>query len=324
MGTTSRLYTINETTGAATVVGSPGGFTLSSLSGGIVGFDVNPVADRIRLVAVNQNIRINPDTGVLAATDTNCAYAVGETHSSYQPTALAIAYNNSFTGAQSTTLYGIEPTYDNLVVIDPPNAGSIHTVGPLGVDTGVRAGFDISGATGTAYASLQVNNVPTLYTINLGTGAATNVGRISTAVFLGSSTINAIAAPTATRVLNLSTRGYVAQGENVLIGGFIARGGATTKLIIRAIGPSLAASGVAALPNPKLAIVNSNGVTIKTNDNWRDAPPAEVTELTQIGIQPTNDLESAVIANLNAGAYTAVVSSSDGNAGIALVEVYQL
>lgn len=68
-------------------------------------------------------------------------------------------------------------------------------------------GFDISGATGTAYACLNVSNVPTLYTINLGTGVSASMGRISTAVFLGSSTINAITVPSPTRVLNLATRG---------------------------------------------------------------------------------------------------------------------
>lgn len=114
-------------------------------------------------------------------------------------------------------------------------------------------------------------------------------------------------------------------GNGVLIGGFIARGAATTKLVIRGIGPSLSGFFNNALPNPKLEIFDGNGTSIKSNDDWRNNPQVEMFELIQTGLQPTNDLESAVIITLAPGQYTAVISSVDPNAtGFALVEIYQL
>ena len=122
------------------------------------------------------------------------------------------------------------------------------------------------------------------------------------------------------KLANISTRGLVGSGENVLIGGFIV--GPTTKVVVRAIGPSLGNAGVAgALPNPTLQLVNSNGEVVRENDDWKGTQKEEIEA---IGIQPSDDRESALIATLTAGNYTAVVRGVGGNTGVGLVEVYNL
>ena len=176
LGAASRLYTINPATGAATVVGSAGAFTLSGLT---FGFDFNPVPDLIRVVSdADQNLRLNPNDGTLTGTDSTLNYAAGDTNFGQNPTEVGVAYSNNVAGAVTTTLYGIDSNLDILVTPNPPNNGTLNTVGPLGVDTSAVVGFDISGVTGIAYASFVVGNVARFYTINLATGAATQVGTI--------------------------------------------------------------------------------------------------------------------------------------------------
>lgn len=123
---------------------------------------------------------------------------------------------------------------------------------------------------------------------------------------------------------NISTRGLVQTGDNVMIAGFILGGAdAGTKVVVRALGPSLGAAGVAnTLPNPRLSLHNGNGELLVNNDWGDDAPQAA--ELESIGIQPANDREAAVAVTLPAGAYTAVVKDEAGNIGIGLVEVYNI
>ena len=122
------------------------------------------------------------------------------------------------------------------------------------------------------------------------------------------------------KLANISTRGFVGSGENVLIGGFIV--GPTTKVVVRAIGPSLGNAGVGgALQDPTLDLVNANGEVVRANDDWKGTQRAE---LESIGIQPSDDRESALIATLTAGNYTAVVRGVGENTGVGLVEVYNV
>ena len=122
------------------------------------------------------------------------------------------------------------------------------------------------------------------------------------------------------KLANISTRGLVGSGENVLIGGFIV--GPTTKVVVRAIGPSLGNAGVAGvLSNPTLQLVNSNGEVVRENDDWKGT---QKEELEAIGIEPNDDRESALISTLTAGNYTAVVRGVSGGTGVGLVEVYNL
>jgi hypothetical protein len=125
-----------------------------------------------------------------------------------------------------------------------------------------------------------------------------------------------------TNLGNLSTRGRVAQDENVLIGGMIVTGTMTKRVIIRAIGPSLTAIGVSGpLANPKVTLLNSQAQIVATNLNWQDT---QATEITSTGLAPTNPNEAAIIATLAPGNYTAVVEGEGGAAGVALVEFYDL
>lgn len=179
IGSTSRIYTLNVATGAATQIGSAGLFTLSGANFGV---DFNPVPDRIRVTSnTGQNLRLNPNDGTLSATDTSLAYAAGDVNAGLNPGVVASAYTNSFAGASTTTLYNIDIARGVLAVQNPPNNGTLNTIGNLGVFSTNQVGFDILGGSGTAFASLtNANGISSLYTINLATGAATLVGGIGT------------------------------------------------------------------------------------------------------------------------------------------------
>ena len=126
------------------------------------------------------------------------------------------------------------------------------------------------------------------------------------------------------KLANISSRGSVDTGDNVMIGGFISGGGGGgfVKIIVRAIGPSLAAAGVTdALQNPTLELRDANGALVRFNDNWKDSQQAEI-EAT--GVPPTNDAESAIVATLFPGPATAIVRGAGGGTGVGLVEVYNI
>jgi len=123
---------------------------------------------------------------------------------------------------------------------------------------------------------------------------------------------------------NISTRGFVDMGDNVMIGGFIVGPTATglADVLIRAIGPSLGDFGIAnPLLDPLLELHDSNGAILTTNDNWKDTQQTEI-EATEL--QPTDDSESAILQTLSPGAYTAIVRGVDDTTGVGLVEVYNL
>lgn len=122
---------------------------------------------------------------------------------------------------------------------------------------------------------------------------------------------------------NISTRGFVGNGDDILIGGFIIGSRNTANVVLRALGPSLGVAGVAgALNDPKLTLYDGNGVALGSNDNWQDSPAAADLEL--LGLAPTDPAESATLTTLSPGSYTAVVQSADGATGVGLVEVYNL
>ena len=175
----SKLYTINTTTGAATAIGAPGQFTLS---GSAFGFDFNPTVDRIRVTSnLDQNLRLNPANGALAATDGPLAYAAGDVNATANPNIVGSAYTNSFNGATTTTLYNIDSVLDVLVTQNPPNNGTLNTVGSPGFNTNDNVGFDIIPFSNAALASLTgANGVSGLFSINLNTGAAASTGAIGT------------------------------------------------------------------------------------------------------------------------------------------------
>lgn len=121
---------------------------------------------------------------------------------------------------------------------------------------------------------------------------------------------------------NVSTRGPVGSGDDVLIGGVIVLGTTPATVLVRAIGPSLAGAGVAgALADPVLEFHDATGAVIASNDNWRTDDEANIQAT---GLAPPRDAESAILATLAPGSYTAVVRGANGTTGIGLVEIYDL
>jgi len=126
------------------------------------------------------------------------------------------------------------------------------------------------------------------------------------------------------KLANISTRGFVDTGDNVMIGGFIVGGSAAdrTRIVVRAIGPSLSSFGITnVLQDPTLSLYDSNGNVMATNDNWRDGHQPEVESA---GLAPRDDRESALFASLSPGAYTAIVAGKGATTGIGLVEAYNI
>ena len=123
---------------------------------------------------------------------------------------------------------------------------------------------------------------------------------------------------------NISTRVQVGTGNNIAIGGFIIVGNTSKQVVIRGLGPSLAAAGVPVpLNDPLLELYDSSGALLQGNDNWRTG--GQETEIIQSGVVPTDDKESALIETLSGNAaYTAIVRGVNKTTGIAVVEVYAL
>ena len=128
--------------------------------------------------------------------------------------------------------------------------------------------------------------------------------------------------PTTAAVRNISTRGQVGSGDDVMIGGFILGGSEPTKVLVRAIGPSLRAFGISgALPDPVLELRNSDGSLLFENDDWATDQKQQILDST---LPPADDRESAIVATLAPGNYTAVVRDATNSAGVALIEIYDL
>lgn len=147
LGKSGQLYKLNARTGRATAVGTPA----AGAVGTAVGFDFNPTVDRIRVVTESgRNLRLHPDTGAVAGVDTALAYATG----SSKARVAASAYTDSFAGATTTGLYGLDAGKNTLVTQGSlpgrtpavsPNTGQLFSVGRLGFDISAVNGFDIDG-----------------------------------------------------------------------------------------------------------------------------------------------------------------------------------
>lgn len=125
------------------------------------------------------------------------------------------------------------------------------------------------------------------------------------------------------RLVNISSRGFVGDADDVMIGGFIV-GGSTgwTRLMVRGVGPSLAAAAIAQpLTNPSLAVRDHNGELVAANDDWRDAQAEEIEAST---LAPGADAEAASILSLAPGAYTTTLQGDGSDTGVGVLEVYRL
>ena len=124
------------------------------------------------------------------------------------------------------------------------------------------------------------------------------------------------------KLANISTRGVVAGGAKVMIGGAIVQGAEQARVLFRALGPSLTSAGIQEpLADPELQLFDGNGTLLATNNNWKDSQRAAISTS---GLAPTDDSEAAIVAELSPGAYTAVVRAAAGGGGTALVEAYNL
>jgi hypothetical protein len=155
---------------------------------------------------------------------------------------------------------------------------------------------------------------PGAYTAILrGNGNATGIGLVEVYDLQTSAT---------SKLGNLSTRGLVGSTQNVMIGGTIVTGPDPARVVFRALGPSLASVGIQnPIGDPQLDLFDANGAKISSNNNWKDSQQVAIAGA---GLAPSSDLESAILADLAPGNYTAVVNSANGVSGIALVEAYHL
>jgi hypothetical protein len=183
LGSGGRLYTIDTTTGVATLkstlAADAGDATdpFTALSGTEFGVDFNPVADRLRVVSdTGQNLRIDVDSGFVT---TDAPLTSGGTA---RAGINGTAYTNAFADACRTALYYIDATTDQLLTTTDPNGGAVSVVGALGVDASAAGDLEIATAadgTNTGYAVLVVGGTPTSYQINLSTGVAASGGPVT-------------------------------------------------------------------------------------------------------------------------------------------------
>src|SRR6267143_1378239 len=127
------------------------------------------------------------------------------------------------------------------------------------------------------------------------------------------------------QLANLSTRGFVRTGDNVMIGGFILGGSSSnTGIVVRGMGPSLSQFGLSpVLADPTLELRDANGMLLIANDNWQD-DLASAAQLTARGLAPQNSLESGIFATLPPGAFTVILAGKNGGTGLGLVEIYNV
>jgi uncharacterized protein (DUF1800 family) len=166
-------------------------------------------------------------------------------------------------------------------------------------------------------AALIATLVPGPYTVVVkGVNGATGVGLVE--VYDDDS------ANTASRLINISTRGHILTNDNVMIGGFILRGDLSKRMLVRVVGPTLNLHGqlfAGRLQDPTLELHDGNGVLMMSNNNWRSTQQMEIEAST---LAPNDDREPALVATLKPGNYTAIARGANGTTGIALIEMYDL
>jgi hypothetical protein len=170
----SNVYALDVATGVATLVST---LTAPFDAAGSCGVDFNPQADRLRLVGRSgQSLRVHTGLGATAS-DGAVAYARGDRHFGVRPAIAGAAYTRALPNASETKLFDIDAGLDVLALQDPPNDGTLVSVGPLGVDAGAATGFDIRSDPDGGERGLAAI-AGALYDIDLGTGAARPLGAI--------------------------------------------------------------------------------------------------------------------------------------------------
>jgi hypothetical protein len=219
----------------------------------------------------------------------------------------------------SLTGFGIANALPDPVLELHGQDGTLITQNDNWVDSPEKADIEATGAAPTNPLESAIIRTldPGVYTaIVTGKGGVTGVGLVEAYDISGVD---------GSQLANISTRGFVGTGTDVLIGGFILGpdGSPDAPVLMRAIGPSLIPQGVMdAVTDTVLELHNSDGDLVESNDNWKDSPEKDAIMAT--GIPPTNDLESAILRTLPASNYTAIVSGKNGATGVGLVEIYRL
>lgn len=186
-----QLYTIDLTSGEATAVNNAGSLNLGLAAEDKklqIGFDFNPTVDRIRVVSTKDfNYRLNPNDGSISFTDLKMNYANGDIAAGTNPSIAAVAYTNSYAGATATTLYDIDYRMSTLSIQNPPNNGTLVTIGSLGIEISkgdptidLDVYFDPVTLTNKAYlsANMKQDKKDMLFSLNLTTGAVMPLGYI--------------------------------------------------------------------------------------------------------------------------------------------------
>lgn len=209
VGTSANVYTINATTGIATNIGS---FT-NPVPGTQFGFDFNPAfmgGNFARVISdLDDNRVISGVDGTYLAPDekTDVFYAAGDVNAGANPNINHIAYTNSLVGATSTQQYGIDSDLNVLTTV-ANNAGTLVTIGSLGINASAAGGFDIDGQSGKAFAGFQTApGISTIYEIDLTTGAATSKGSLFGSI-VG---LTAVPEPSSSLLAGLAGLGLIAR-----------------------------------------------------------------------------------------------------------------
>jgi len=200
LGSTSRLYTLNTSSSSVSLVGSTP-FS-PPINGSNFGFDFNPTIDRIRLDSdVNKNYVLNPNDGT-ATEVTDLFFGPGDVFAGEDPNVVHAAYTNSFAGATNTQLYGID-TGKDVLVTQANSAGTLGTVGSIGVDVTPVGGFDISGSSGVAYLAIRDTNraASTFWSIDLATGIGSALGEVGGGNIITAIAVAPVPEPTTTLLL---------------------------------------------------------------------------------------------------------------------------
>ncbi|MEY2558776.1 MAG: hypothetical protein QOE34_2201, partial [Verrucomicrobiota bacterium] len=193
------------------------------------------------------------------------------------------------------------------------NWRSTQTGGVITGDQAAEIEASTLAPTNEAEAAIVATLVPKAYTAIV-RGAQNQTG-------IGLAEVYDLDQSVPTRLANISARGLVETGDNVMIAGFII-GNQPTRVIVRGIGPSLTRAGITSpLQDPMLELRDGNGGLIAANDNWRLDDEANIIKT---NLAPSDDLEAAIVRNLAPGNYTAILRGKGGATGIAVAEVYQL
>ncbi|GAA3949140.1 hypothetical protein GCM10022406_33670 [Hymenobacter algoricola] len=273
LSTQAQLYTLNRATGVATSVGAAIALNLGT-NPFRIGFDFNPTVDRIRVVSgIGTDFRLNPNNGALAATDGTLAYASTDPNAGQTPSVGAVAYTNSYIGSTATTLYDIDEANSRLTIQNPPNNGTLNTVGPLGITidnskvTDLDIYFDADTRLNTLYLAVATSTSTTqantdLYRLNPTTGAATLVGPVGSGPIVAITDIAFQTDRPATLPTITGQLAYALAGSNLLTFDTALPGFIRTSVGLTGFDPTQTLAGLDVRPlNNALYALGYNAVT---------------------------------------------------------------